>query len=48
MIEKIQKLKEGSVISESSHYIVKSIAGSNAWLTHFESVGEGSASHKMS
>ena len=37
MIEKIQELKEGSVISESSHYIVKSIAGSNAWLTHFES-----------
>lgn len=37
MIEKIQELKEGAVISESSHYIVKSIAGSNAWLTHFES-----------
>ena len=26
MIEKIQELKEGAVISESSHYIVKSIA----------------------
>lgn len=28
MIEKIQELKEGAVISESSHYIVKSVAGS--------------------
>lgn len=37
MIEKIQELKEGSVISESSHYIVKSIAGSTARLTHYES-----------
>ena len=37
MIEKINELKEGSVISESSHYIVKSIAGSTARLTHYES-----------
>lgn len=37
MIEKIQELKEGSVISESSHYIVNRVSGSNAWLTHFES-----------
>lgn len=37
MIEKIQELKEGSVISESSHYIVKSIAGSTARLIHYES-----------
>lgn len=37
MIEKIQELKEGAVISESSHYIVKSIAGSTAKLTHYES-----------
>lgn len=37
MIEKIQELKEGAVISESSHYIVKSIAGSTARLTHYES-----------
>lgn len=37
MIEKIQELKKGSVISESSHYIVKSIAGSTARLTHYES-----------
>lgn len=37
MIENIQELKEGSVISESSHYIVKSIAGSTARLVHYES-----------
>lgn len=37
MIEKINQLKEGAVISESSHYIVKRISGSNAWLQHFES-----------
>lgn len=37
MIEKIQELKEGAVISESSHYIVKSIAGSTARLTYYES-----------
>ena len=37
MIERINGLKEGSVISESSHYIVKSIAGSTARLTHYES-----------
>ena len=37
MIEKINQLKEGSVISESSHYIVKRVSGSNAWLQHFES-----------
>ena len=37
MIEKVNQLKEGSVISESSHYIVKKVSGSNAWLQHFES-----------
>lgn len=37
MIEKIQELKEGAVISESSHYIVKSIVGTTANLTHYES-----------
>lgn len=37
MIEKINQLKEGSVISESSHYIVNRVSGSNAWLKHFES-----------
>lgn len=37
MIEKVNQLKEGSVISESSHYIVKRVSGSNAWLQHFES-----------
>lgn len=37
MIEKVNQLKEGAVISESSHYIVKRISGSNAWLQHFES-----------
>lgn len=37
MIEKVNQLKEGSVISESSHYIVNKVSGSNAWLKHFES-----------
>lgn len=37
MIDKVNQLKEGSVISESSHYIVKKISDSNAWLQHFES-----------
>lgn len=37
MIDKVNQLKEGSVISESSHYIVKRVSGSNAWLQHFES-----------
>ena len=37
MIEKVSQLKEGSVISESSHYIVNKVSGSNAWLKHFES-----------
>ena len=33
MIEQINQLKQGSIISESSHYIV------NAWLTHFVQIG---------
>ena len=37
MIEKINQLKAGSIISESSHYIVNRISGPRAWLTHFES-----------
>ena len=37
MIEKVNQLKEGSVISESSHYKVNKVSGSNAWLKHFES-----------
>ena len=37
MIEKINQLEKGTVISESSHYIVDRVAGSTAWLTHFES-----------
>ena len=37
MIEKINQLKQGSIISESSHYIVNRVSGSTAWLTHFES-----------
>lgn len=37
MIEQINQLKQGSIISESSHYIVSRVSGSNAWLTHFES-----------
>ena len=37
MIEQVNKLKQGSIISESSHYIVENILGSTATLTHFES-----------
>lgn len=37
MIEQINQLKQGSIISESSHYIVNRVSGSNAWLIHFES-----------
>lgn len=37
MIEQISQLKAGSIISESSHYVVNRISGSRAWLTHFES-----------
>lgn len=37
MIEQINQLKQGSIISESSHYIVNRVSGSSAWLTHFES-----------
>ena len=37
MIEQINQLKQGSIISESSHYIVNRVSGSIAWLTHFES-----------
>ena len=37
MIEQINQLKQGSIISESSHYIVNRVSGPNAWLTHFES-----------
>ena len=36
-IEQINQLKQGSIISESSHYIVNRVSGSSAWLTHFES-----------
>lgn len=37
MIKQINQLKQGSIISESSHYIVNKVSGSDAWLTHFES-----------
>lgn len=37
MIEQINQLKQGSIISESSHYIVNRVSGPSAWLTHFES-----------
>ena len=37
MIEKINQLKRGSIISESSHYIVNKVSNSTALLTHFES-----------
>lgn len=36
-IEQINQLKQGSIISESSHYIVNRVSGSTAWLTYFES-----------
>lgn len=36
-IEQINQLKQGSIISESSHYIVNRVSSSTAWLTHFES-----------
>lgn len=37
MIEQVNQLKQGSIISESSHYIVNRVSGSTAYLTHFES-----------
>lgn len=37
MIEQINQLKQDSIISESSHYIVNRVSGSNAQLTHFKS-----------
>ena len=37
MIEQVNQLKQGSIISESSHYIVNKISDPRAWLTHFES-----------
>lgn len=40
MIEQINQLKQGSIISESSHYIVNRVSGSNAWLTQFKSGDE--------
>lgn len=40
MIEDIKELKSGAVLSESSHYIVKDILGSNVRLTHYESNNE--------
>lgn len=36
MINKIEDIKEGSIISESSHYIVESIDSRNAKVKHFE------------
>ena len=44
MIEDIKELKSGAVLSESSHYIVKDILGSNVRLTHYESNSEGLSS----
>ena len=37
MIEKVSQLKEGSVISESSHYIINRLSDYTVYLTHFES-----------
>lgn len=36
-IEQINQLKQGSIISESSHYIVNRVSGSTVHLKHFES-----------
>lgn len=36
-IEQINQLKQGSIISESSHYIVNRVLGSTVHLKHFES-----------
>lgn len=36
MIEKINQLKQGSIVIESSHYIVNRVPGSSAWLTQFK------------
>ena len=36
MTEQINQLKQDSIISESSHYIVNRVSGSNAWLTHYQ------------
>ena len=41
MIENINELKQGCVLSESSHYRVKNILGSSVILEHFESKNEG-------
>lgn len=37
MIEQINQLKQGSIISESSHYTANRVSGSNACLTQFKS-----------
>lgn len=37
MIEKINQLEKGAIISESSHYIVDRVVGSTVHLKHFES-----------
>lgn len=37
MIEQINQLKRGSILSESSHYIVNRVSGYDTWLTHLES-----------
>lgn len=36
MIEKINQLEKGAIISESSHYIVDRVVGSTVHLKHFE------------
>lgn len=37
MIKEVDKLEPGSILSESSHYIIKRISGCRVWLTHYES-----------
>lgn len=37
MIKQINQLKQGSIISESSHHTVNRVSGSNDWLTQFKS-----------
>ena len=46
MIQKVSSLKEGSIISESSHYVVTGIYGNDTVLKHQES-GDSVHSTKM-
>lgn len=43
MIEKVSQLKEGSVISESSHYIINRLSGSTVYLDRIKASKKGIA-----